>query len=119
MKKLLFVVVLFMMSGCAAMITQSTTDVLSMNSLADDVIKQSYLGMPVKDFKTLAGDAAKIDVLSADGTVYSLEYTGLTLDGGYRVVGKKLFHFDTEGKLIKMDSEDFRKLYLRSGEKEE
>ena len=72
--------------------------------------------MPLKEFLSFAGEYANLETLTQDSTVYSLDYS---LEGSLGVAGKKLFHFDTEGKLIKMDSEDFRKLYLRSGEKEE
>jgi hypothetical protein len=94
MKRLItLALVAILSSGCASMFV----------STASRVADKVYLGMPVKDFQQLAGSAAKLEALSPDATVYRINI----YDNG-NVVGGKYFHFDSEGRLFKMDSSDFR-----------
>jgi hypothetical protein len=93
MKRLIIVALVAILStGCASMF-------VSASSVAEKV----YLGMPVKEFLDVAGSAAKLEALSPDATVYRIN----DRDGG-NTIGVKYFHFDSEGRLFQMNSNDFR-----------
>ncbi len=71
------------------------------------IAKNVYIGMPVREFLRFADDRANLEAMTTYDTVYSLEVAGY-VDDEYGVVGKKLFHFDSNGKLVRMESRDFR-----------
>ena len=109
MKKFFFAAVLCALSSCSPLTS------LTNPSIAENI----RAGMTLKEFLWFAGEKAGLEALTPASTVYSIEYYGIMPGGGYSVAGKRLFHFDSEGKLVKMESEDFRKHYQHSEKKEE
>lgn len=94
---MVLIAVLFMVAGCAAI-------PMSNEHIADNI----HIGMSLKEFLGFADKKANLEVLTPEETVYSLDVVGYGAGDGYTVVGKKLFHFDRNDKLFKMDTRDFR-----------
>ncbi len=67
------------------------------------VSKKVYIGMPVEDFRKIAGSAAELETMTVEATVYRMDVCE-----GEIVVGAKYFHFDSQGCLFQMYSRDFR-----------
>lgn len=96
MKKILFFAALLALAGCAEMFRTSSS-----------VANRVYVGMPVAEFLGHAGRDAKIEAMEPGLTVYRIDDYNL-YDGHSFLTGVKLFYFDGEQKLFKMDSQDFR-----------
>ncbi|WP_316840510.1 hypothetical protein [Pedobacter gandavensis] len=67
---------------------------------ASYVSSKSYIGMPLTEFKKLAGKKANLEVLKSRYTVYRINdydvWTGALLD-------TKFYYFDSTAKLAKID----------------
>jgi len=72
---------------------------------ASHVSNQVYLGMPIAEFKKLAGKKASLEAMEAGYTVYRMNdynaYTGSITD-------TKFYYFDSNAKLVKIDGGEFR-----------
>lgn len=72
---------------------------------ASYVSSKAYIGMPLIEFKSIAGKKARIEALESGYTVYRINdydmWTGALLDS-------KFYYFDDTAKLIKLDGGDFR-----------
>jgi hypothetical protein len=99
MKKLIFytsfTLFAILFTGCSSLL-------LTANSVA----KKVYIGMPVDEFKKLAGVRAEIEAITLDYTVYRIDEWAGPTDDRY-VNGAKFFHFDSNGRLFQVDSRDF------------
>ena len=90
MKRILpLLIVILLFSGCASYYHQSAY-----------VSSKCYIGMPMNEFKKLAGNKAKIEALENNMTVYRMSdfdvWTGTITD-------TKFYYFDNSSKLIKID----------------
>jgi opacity protein-like surface antigen len=100
MKRLLLITVLLAMlfsaAGCAVLVSRT----------ASGVANRSYIGMSVAEFKKLTGGHFGVETMTAEHTVYRInEWSGPT--GNRYISGAMLFHFDSRGRLFKIDSRDF------------
>jgi len=72
---------------------------------ASHVSSKAYIGMPISEFKKLAGKKASLEALEAGYTVYKMRdydaWTGATID-------TKFYYFDSDGKLVKIDGGEFK-----------
>ena len=72
---------------------------------ASYVSSKAYIGMPIKDFRELAGKKATLEAMEYGYTVYRMvdydAWTGAITD-------IKFYYFDSEGKLYKIDGGEFK-----------
>lgn len=93
MKRFIVFALLLALAGCSALRT------------AADIAGKAEIGMSVREFKRLAGAQAELESLTAHERVYRIdEYDGDT-DHRY-VSGYKLFYFDRDERLFKIESHD-------------
>jgi hypothetical protein len=69
MKKILFIAVLFALSGCSALKTSSR--------VAGDSL---YIGMPLKEFRQLAGRHVSLESMETGISVYRTDVSGVWRD---------------------------------------
>lgn len=66
---------------------------------------QTYIGMPISDFRSIAGRKANVEAMESGYTVYRMNdydaWTGALID-------TKFFYFDSNGKLYKIDGGEFK-----------
>jgi hypothetical protein len=69
------------------------------------ISNQTYIGMPINDFKSLAGKKASLEAMESGYTVYRINdydaYTGAVID-------VKFYYFDSNAKLVKVDGGEFK-----------
>lgn len=91
---LISVFLLVFSSGCRSTYKQAT-------ATADQV----YIGMPISEFRELTGKKASIEAMESGYTVFKMNdfnaWTGSRTE-------TKFFYFDSEGKLYKIDSGEFK-----------
>jgi hypothetical protein len=67
---------------------------------ASSVSNQAYIGMPLQEFKQMAGKKAVLETLENGWTIYRMNdydpWSGATVD-------TKFFYFGSDGKLAKID----------------
>lgn len=102
MKKLTLITVLsamlFSVAGCAILGTLRT---------ASDVANHSHIGMSVAEFKKLSGGNFSVEEMTTKYTIYRIdEWSTGPADHRY-ISGATYFHFDSEGRLFRIDSRDF------------
>lgn len=72
---------------------------------ATHVSNQSYIGMPITEFKSISGKKASLEAMEAGYTVYRINdydaWTGARID-------TKFYYFDSNGKLVKIDGGEFK-----------
>ena len=72
---------------------------------ASHVSDKAYIGMPISEFKQIAGKKASLEAMEAGYTVYKMKdydaWTGATID-------TKFYYFDYNGKLVKIDGGEFK-----------
>ena len=94
MKKLALLLLIALLTGCAGTYQQ-----------AAHTARHVYIGMPIDDFKEMAGKKAKLAVMESGYTVYKMNdydaWTGVQTD-------IKFFYFDSSGKLYKVDGGQFK-----------
>jgi hypothetical protein len=97
MKKSIFILALCALfaTGCSAIFRT-----------ADSVAQQVRIGMSIDEFKRLAGTSAEIEAMTVEYTVYRIDVWDGPTDDRY-VSGAKFFHFDSKGRLFRVDSIDF------------
>lgn len=86
MKKTLFILLVVMLSSCATMVSNT-----------------AFVGMPISEFKTSAGNKARLEGIEYGYTVYKVEQWNPKSG-----METKFFYFDSEGKLYKMDTGQFK-----------
>lgn len=96
MKRLIFTIaVALLVAGCGTPLFLT----------ANDIANRTQLGMSVAEFKRIAGYKAELDAMTTDYTVYRLkEYAGP--EGHEYVASVKLFHFDSRGRLVEVETRD-------------
>lgn len=101
MRKLfLLAAVAVMTLGCGVLRTPS------------DVAKRSYIGMSVAEFKKLTGGVFTIETMTTEYTVYRTNEWSGPPEHRY-ISGAKFFHFDANGRLVRIDSRDFTPPFFR------
>lgn len=94
MKKLILIMLISLFASCAGSYQQ-----------AAHTSRQVYVGMPIKDFREIAGKKAKLEAMESGYTVYRMNdydaWTGARTD-------TKFFYFDSNGKLYKVDGGEFK-----------
>jgi len=72
---------------------------------ASNVSNQCYIGMPIKEFLSIAGNKASLEAMEAGYTVYRINdydsWTGALID-------TKFYYFDSNAKLVKIDGGQFK-----------
>ena len=69
------------------------------------ISNQSYIGMPINDFKTLAGKKASLEAMESGYTVYRIkDYDAMS----GAVIDTKFYYFDSNAKLVKIDGGEFK-----------
>lgn len=72
---------------------------------ASHVSNQAYIGMPIQEFRTVAGKKASLEAMEAGYTVYRINdydaWTGARTD-------TKFYYFDSNGELVKIDGGEFK-----------
>ena len=72
---------------------------------ASQTIEQTYLGMPISEFKQASQGYAKLEAMESGFTVYKMtDYNPMY---GH-VEDVKFFYFDSSGKLYKIDGGEFK-----------
>ena len=90
MKKICFtLIVIIFLFGCAGSFNQ-----------ASYVSNKSYVGMPIKEFKAIAGKKAILESIGDGRTVYRM--SDYDLHGN--ITDTKFYYFDSNGKLAKIDA---------------
>lgn len=89
----LFVVVMFVAAGCAALKTPAS------------VANRVRIGMHVNEFKQLAGSSLQIDGMTEEHTVYRIDNHNIGTPD--YVVSATLFHFDSDKRLVRVETRDF------------
>lgn len=94
MKKIILVIIIPLIFSCAGTYQQAAY-----------TSNQVYVGMPINEFKKIAGKKAKLEALEAGYTVYRMNdydaWTGAKTD-------TKFFYFGSNGKLYKVDGGEFK-----------
>jgi hypothetical protein len=94
MKYLIFIMTLVILTSCAGTYRQ-----------ASYVSSKAYIGMPIKEFRELAGRKASLEAMESGYTVYRMNdydaWTGALID-------TKFYYFDSNGKLVKIDGGEFK-----------
>lgn len=94
MKKVIVILLVVLLSGCAGAYRQATY-----------TTRQAYVGMHISQFESITGNMAKLEAMEAGYTIYKMvdydAWTGAILD-------VKFFYFDSSGKLYKIDGGQFR-----------
>jgi hypothetical protein len=94
MRKLAFIILISILSSCAGTYRQATF-----------VSNQVYLGMPIDKFKEIAGKKAILEAMESGYTVYKIyDYDAWT----GAITETKFYYFDSNAKLVKIDSGQFR-----------
>ncbi len=97
MKRLFFLILVALtLSGCSG--TFMT---------ASGIAGKARLGMSIRDFQRLAGSQAELESMTAEGIVYRIDEYSSYNDHRY-VSGAKLFYFDRNERLYKIDSRNSR-----------
>jgi hypothetical protein len=73
---------------------------------ATHVANQVYIGMPISEFKKLADGDQKLEAMESGYTVYKME--DYVPGSGGIVQGTKFFYFDSDAKLFKVDTGQFK-----------
>ena len=93
-KNFLLILTITIFTSCAGTYRQATY-----------VSNQSYLGMPLADFKSISGKKASLEAMEAGYTVYRIydydAWSGARID-------TKFYYFDSNGKLVKIDGGEFK-----------
>jgi hypothetical protein len=101
MKKFFVIALLLALTSCSELF-----------KTASSVARSAEIGMSLNEFKRMAGLQAELDMLTASETVYRMnEYSG-DVDHHY-VSSYKLFFFDSEERLYKIESRDVPGAVLR------
>ena len=89
MKKFLLLIFIVVLTSCAGYYKQ-----------ASYVANRILIGMPINDFRKLAGKQAKLEVMEHKYTVYKMnDYDRRT----GAIIDSKFFYFDSKGKLFRID----------------
>jgi hypothetical protein len=94
MKKIILILITVILTGCAGTYKQ-----------ASYVSNKIYLGMPISEFRKLAGKKASLEAMESGYTVYRINdydaWSGARTD-------TKFYYFDSNAKLVKVDSGEFK-----------
>jgi len=90
-----------------AAVTILLTSCAGYYSSASHAAEHSYIGMPIKEFKEIAGSNAILAAMESGYTVFKVyakkEWTDIIID-------VKFFYFDSVGILVKIDGGEFKQL---------
>lgn len=94
MRKALLILTIAILTSCAGAYKQ-----------ASYVSNQSYIGMTIQEFKSVAGKKASLEAMESGYTVYRINdydaWTGALID-------TKFYYFDSNSKLVKIDGGEFK-----------
>ena len=72
---------------------------------ASYVSSRAYIGMPIKEFRELAGRKATLEAMESGYTVYKMN----DYDPWYgALIDTKFYYFDSSAKLVKIDGGEFK-----------
>jgi hypothetical protein len=72
---------------------------------ASYVSNQLYIGMPVTEFKSIAGKKASLEAMESGYTVFRInDYDTWTA----AITDTKFYYFDSNAKLVKIDGGEFK-----------
>jgi len=93
-KNVMLMLIIIVLTSCAGTYRQATY-----------VSNKAYIGMPIKEFKSIAGKKASIESMESGYTVFRINdydaWTGAIID-------TKFYYFDSNGKLVKIDGGEFK-----------
>ena len=94
MKFFILIITTVLLTGCAGAYRQ-----------ASYISSKAYIGMPILEFKELAGKKASLEAMESGYTVYRMNdydaWTGSKTD-------TRFYYFDSNGKLVKIDGGEFK-----------
>lgn len=94
MKNVILFIILALLTSCAGTYRQAAY-----------ISSKAYIGMPINEFKELAGRKASLEAMESGYTVYRMNdydaWTGALTD-------TKFYYFDSDGKLVKIDGGEFK-----------
>lgn len=94
MKIFILIVTTVLLTSCAGSYRQ-----------ASYISSKAYIGMPISEFKELAGKKASLEAMESGYTVYRMNdydtWTGSKTD-------TRFYYFDSNGKLVKIDGGEFK-----------
>ena len=74
-------------------------------SAASTTSNQAYIGMPIQEFKDIAGKQATLAAMESGYTVFKMKDYGAWSGA---VIDTRFFYFDSLGKLYKIDGGQFK-----------
>ncbi len=93
-KNLIFLFLTLLLTSCAGTYRQ-----------ASYATNQTYIGMPISEFKASIGKKARVEAMESGYTVYRMnDYDAMS----GAIVDTKFFYFDSSGKLYKIDGGEFK-----------
>lgn len=98
LKRIILIFTIILFSSCKA----------GYMNQASYVSNKSYLGMPILEFKSIAGERAKLEVMESGYTVFKMHDYAETGPFQKEIVDTKFFYFDSSSKLVKIDGGEFK-----------